>query len=304
MELRDAWTVGILAAVFGVLTDRLLTGSGKKRKRIAVGCALFVAVYTVMGLVLRGSVMTAIKGGIFAMLLLCAAKEDCDTRIVGNYLSVEILLIGLIGIDADSIPDRLLLAAVSLIPVLLVERLSPKNPIGGAGVEWESGALAEKLLRQTDIYRETGGGVTLSGGEPLLQWQFAAELLDRLHGKVHTAIETSGYAEAEVFRAVIDRCDFVYMDLKLMDCEKHKAYTGVYNDRILQNAAYLKASGKPHTFRTPLIPSITDTEENLAAIRAFIGDDSWEQLPYNTLAPAKYASVGRGYRYSLPEKHS
>ena len=179
--------------------------------------------------------------------------------------------------------------------------ICPKNLVSVAGVEWESGALAEKLLRQTDIYRETGGGVTLSGGEPLLQWQFAAELLDHLHGKVHTAIETSGYAEAEAFRAVIDRCDFVYMDLKLMDCEMHKTYTGVCNDRILQNAAYLKASGKPHTFRTPLIPGITDTEENLAAIRAFVGDDAWEQLPYNTLAPAKYASVGREYRYSLPK---
>ena len=137
-----------------------------------------------------------------------------------------------------------------------------------------------------------------------MQWEFAAELLSCLHGRVNTAIETSEYADEDAFRAVIDRCDFVYMDLKLMDCEKHRAYTGVYNDRILQNAAYLKASGTPHTFRTPLIPSITDTEENLAAIRAFIGDDAWEQLPYNTLAPAKSASVGREYRYSLPEKHS
>ena len=182
--------------------------------------------------------------------------------------------------------------------------ICPKNLVSVAGEEWESGALAEKLLRQTDIYRETGGGVTLSGGEPLLQWQFAAELLDRLHGRVNTAIETSEYADEDAFRAVTDRCDFVYMDLKPMDCEKHKAYTGVYNDRILQNAAYLKASGKPHTFRTPLIPNITDAEENLAAIRAFVGGDSWEQLPYNTLAPAKYANVGRAYRYSLPEKHS
>ena len=137
-----------------------------------------------------------------------------------------------------------------------------------------------------------------------MQWEFAAELLSCLHGRVNTAIETSGYAVEDAFRAVIDRCDFVYMDLKLMDCEMHKTYTGVSNDRILQNAAYLKASGKPHTFRTPLIPGITDTEENLAAIRAFVGEDSWEQLPYNTLAPAKYASVGRKYRYSLPEKHS
>ena len=137
-----------------------------------------------------------------------------------------------------------------------------------------------------------------------MQWEFAAELLDCLHSRANTAIETPGYAVEDAFRAVTDRCDFVYMDLKPMDCEKHKAYTGVYNDRILQNAAYLKASGKPHTFRTPLIPSITDTEENLAAIRAFIGNDSWEQLPYNTLAPAKYESVGRVYRYSLPETYS
>ena len=137
-----------------------------------------------------------------------------------------------------------------------------------------------------------------------MQWEFAAELLSCLHGRVNTAIETSEYADEDAFRAVIDRCNFIYMDLKLMVRESHKTYTGVYNDRILQNAAYLKASGKPHTFRTPLIPSITDTEENLAAIRAFIGDDSWEQLPYNTLAPAKYASVGREYRYSFPEKHS
>ena len=137
-----------------------------------------------------------------------------------------------------------------------------------------------------------------------MQWEFAAELLDCLHSRANTAIETPGYADEDAFRAVIDRCNFIYMDLKLMVRESHKTYTGVYNDGILQSAAYLKASGKPHTFRTPLIPSITDTEENLAAIRAFIGDDSWEQLPYNTLAPAKYASVGREYRYSFPEKHS
>ena len=133
-----------------------------------------------------------------------------------------------------------------------------------------------------------------------MQWEFACRLLDRLHGRVHTAIETSGYAAEEAFRAVTERCDFVYMDLKLMDREAHHRYTGVYNDRILRNAEFLRISGKPHTFRTPLIPGITDTGENLSAIRAFVGSDSWEQLPYNTLAPAKYASVGR--TFSLAEK--
>lgn len=171
--------------------------------------------------------------------------------------------------------------------------ICPKNLITVKGIEWESGALAEKLLAKTDIYKETGGGITLSGGEPLLQWQFAEDLLGRLHGKVHTAIETSGYADREAFRRVTALCDFVYMDIKIADSDKHFAYTGVKNEKILANAAWLKESGIPHTFRTPLIPGITDTEENLAAIRAFVGSDSWEKLPYNELAPAKYPAVGR-----------
>lgn len=178
--------------------------------------------------------------------------------------------------------------------------ICPKNLVSVAGAEWDADRLAQQLLKQADIYRETGGGVTLSGGEPLMQWEFACRLLDRLHGRVHTAIETSGYAAEEAFQAVTERCDFVYMDLKLMDREAHHRYTGVYNDRILRNAEFLRISGKPHTFRTPLIPGITDTGENLSAIRAFVGSDSWEQLPYNTLAPAKYASVGR--TFSLAEK--
>ena len=153
--------------------------------------------------------------------------------------------------------------------------------------------LAERLLRGSDLLRSSGGGVTLSGGEPLLQADFACELLDLLKGKVHRAIETSGYATAETFQKVVTRCDFVYMDLKLADPDEHKKWTGVSNEKILANAAWLKQSGIPHTFRTPLIPNIVDTPENLAALAAFIGGDSWEQLPNNALAPAKYKSVGR-----------
>lgn len=173
--------------------------------------------------------------------------------------------------------------------------ICPMDLVGVAGKEWEAAALAEHLLRHAEVYRQTGGGVTLSGGEPLLQWEFACELLDLLHGRTHTALETSGFAEPQAFQAVVERCDFVFMDLKLMDRDLHRRYTGVENDRILRNAAWLRKSGKPHTFRTPLIPRITDTEENLAAIAAFVGSDAWEQLPYNTLAPAKYASVGRTF---------
>ncbi len=175
--------------------------------------------------------------------------------------------------------------------------ICPNNLVSVAGKEWESDTLAEKLLKHTEIYTETGGGITLSGGEPLLQAKFTVELLSKLKDKVHTAIETSGYADGETFRRVVDLCDFVYMDLKIFDRDAHKEYTGVDNEKILANAEYLKQSGKPHTFRTPLIPDITDTEENLKAIEAFVGESPWEKLAYNALAAAKYASVGREFKY-------
>ncbi|MBQ7391685.1 MAG: glycyl-radical enzyme activating protein, partial [Clostridia bacterium] len=94
---------------------------------------------------------------------------------------------------------------------------------------------------------------------------------------------------------IIRLCDFVIMDIKLMDEEAHRHYTGVSNTQILSNAKLLIKSGVPHLFRTPLIPGITDTEENLRAISQFIGDEPIELLPYNNLAPAKYAAVGRTF---------
>ncbi len=174
--------------------------------------------------------------------------------------------------------------------------ICPQNLVSAAGEEWESSALAEKLLRHKQFFNSTGGGITLSGGEPLMQAPFCVELLSLLRGEVHRSIETSGYANFQNFKAVTDECDFVIMDLKLADRDAHQKYTGVSNERILENAAYLQNSGKPHLFRTPLIPNITDTEQNLNAIRKIVGESPWETLPYNQLAPAKYASVGREFR--------
>jgi len=171
--------------------------------------------------------------------------------------------------------------------------ICPKNLVSAVGVEWEAEALAEKLLKHKSFFNSMGGGITLSGGEPLLQADFCVELLTLLKGQVHTAIETSGFASADTFQKVVRLCDFVYMDVKLANTEQHKAYTGVDNKIILANAAWLKQSGIKHTFRTPLIPDITDAEENLKAIEQIVGDSPWEKLAYNPLAGAKYASVGR-----------
>lgn len=78
------------------------------------------------------------------------------------------------------------------------------------------------------------------------------------------------------------------MDIKIADSSLHKKYTGVTNDKILSNFEILKRSGKPYLIRTPPIPGITDTKENLDAILKIIGNSRWEQLPYNTMAGAKY----------------
>ena len=173
--------------------------------------------------------------------------------------------------------------------------ICPQDLLSVAGREWSSEELAERILRTKDTLTALGGGVTLSGGEPLLQSDFCVDILTRLRGKVHTAIETSGYASAEDFRRVAKLCDLVIMDIKLIDNDAHREYTGVSNERILANAEWLMGSGLRHIFRTPLIPGITDTDENLAAIAGFIGNSRIELLPYNALAPSKYKSVGREY---------
>lgn len=154
--------------------------------------------------------------------------------------------------------------------------------------------LADELLQGAKILGDSFGGFTFSGGEPLLQWEFLIELASELKG-YHLAIETSGYAEKGVFRKVIDKMDLVIMDIKIADSELHRLYTGQSNELILENFEELKKSGKAYIIRTPLIPGITDTEENLKSIEKLIGKSNWEQLPYNSMAGAKYASLGLKY---------
>ena len=173
--------------------------------------------------------------------------------------------------------------------------ICPRDLVSVVGKEWEAEALAEKLLLQADFLKSVGGGVTFSGGEPLLQHEVVGEVLDLLDGKLHRAIETSGYADRAVFEKIISKCEFVYMDLKLFDSEEHKKYCGVGNEKILKNAERLKNSGIKHIFRVPLVAGITDTDENQRETAKFVGDSPVELLPYNRLAPAKYKNAGREF---------
>lgn len=158
--------------------------------------------------------------------------------------------------------------------------------------------LAEEILKNSDYYARYGGGVTFSGGEPLMQAPFLMDTLDRIP-QLHRAIETSGYTDSETFREVVKRLEYVIMDIKLMDPALHRKYIGVDNTRILENAAYLCSQEKPFVIRIPMIPGVNDFDDNYRQTAAFLQGakalEKVELLPYHKTAGAKYAMVGREY---------
>ena len=165
-------------------------------------------------------------------------------------------------------------------------------------------SLVARLENLLPILNAAGGGVTFSGGEPTASAPFLFAVLDLLHGKTHRAVETCGYTEKDTFAALLTRCDHVLFDIKIVNDDLHKHYTGVSNVPILANFKTLTESGVPFTVRTPLIPSVTDTEENLRAIAELLqtaGVDTVELLPYHRAAGSKYPLAGRVYTPDFDE---
>lgn len=158
--------------------------------------------------------------------------------------------------------------------------------------------LIVRLKRDADYYESCGGGVTFSGGEPLMQPAFLLEVLDGLRG-MHKLIETSGYAPAAVFKSACERLDHVIMDIKLADSDAHSRHTGKSNAPILENLRWLMGTEIPFTARVPLIPGVTDTRENCRAIAELLQGaralDCVELLPYHKTAGAKYPMVSTAY---------
>ena len=174
--------------------------------------------------------------------------------------------------------------------------------------EWlTSQELARRLRRNAEDYCLMGGGVTFSGGEPLMQPEFLLETVAALP-EVHTVLETSGYASGAVFREAMDRFDLICMDFKLADNDAHRRYTGRGNEPILENIHRLCAGDKPFVIRIPLIPGITDTEENIADIARQLqgakGLQYVEFLPYNPMAGAKYPWLGQEYAPGFDQDRS
>ncbi len=172
------------------------------------------------------------------------------------------------------------------------------------GREVTAGEVVREVSRDTLFHDESGGGVTFSGGEPLAQPEFLCELLDRCGGlSIHRAVDTCGFAPREVLLAVARRTDLFLYDLKLADAAAHRAMTGESPAAIHDNLRALCETPVAIRLRVPVIPGITDTEANLAALRALVDSLPRElplqPLPYHAAAMDKYRRFGMSV--PLPE---
>jgi len=171
--------------------------------------------------------------------------------------------------------------------VLVGRRMAPRE------------VLAE-VLEDRAFYGTSGGGLTLSGGEPLAQAAFCRDVLARAkRERLHTAVETNLAAPWEHVAALVPVTDLFLVDVKLRDASAHRRWTGVSNERILENLVQLSGQDRPLIVRTPVVPGINDTPEAIGAIADFLRGldrlDGYELLPYHPLGAAKYRRLGLPY---------
>ena len=166
------------------------------------------------------------------------------------------------------------------------------------GKEISTFELMQEIVKDRVFYEESNGGVTFSGGEPMMQPEFLIESLKECNALgIHSAVDTSGYTSEGVIDRVSSYADLFLFDLKLMNDDIHEKYTGVSNQIILKNLIELDQLGKKIIIRIPIVPEIIDTNENLFAIRGFISYlinvIEVNLLPYHRAGEGKYIKYGR-----------
>lgn len=175
--------------------------------------------------------------------------------------------------------------------------------------------LMHEIRADIPFFDESGGGVTLTGGEPLAQPLFTLELLNACKNEgIHTALDTSGNVSNKDFERTIEHTDLYLFDLKLASAHEHKKYTGADNRLILQNLKLASDSAKPIIIRIPLVEGITDTTDNLEGIKSIIASHKGiariDLLPYHSLAKHKFVMSKKNYsladmdNYSLNKAHT
>ncbi len=186
----------------------------------------------------------------------------------------------------------------------------PATAMSWQGQEYEMEGLLKEVLKNRSFYEQFGGGVTCSGGEPLMQYEFLQEFFRRLQEEgVTTALDTCGCAPKKNLEAMLPYTNYVLYDMKIFDSEKHKEFTGQGNERILDNlkytAEFVREADHPMEIwiRTPLIPGATATVENVRAIGSFIREHlldvvaRWEMCAFNGVCVSKYGKLERQWAY-------
>ena len=208
-----------------------------------------------------------------------------------------------------------------LQPIVMADRCAgclacaeacPAEAIAIWGKKMTVDELMKIILADRSFYQRSGGGVTLNGGEVMVQWRFAAALAQACHEKgINVCVETALHCEAEHMRQVLQWADYVITDIKHMDSAVHRQLTGVGNERILQNIRGVVEMGKRLVIRTPVVAGFNNSPENIRATAAFIRDElggnilQYQLLPYRKMGTEKYDTLGVDYPmgdYVPPER--
>ncbi len=186
----------------------------------------------------------------------------------------------------------------------------PSTALELMGETWRMSDLVDEVIKDKVYFDKSDGGVTISGGEPTLQPQFAAAFLKSLKERgVQTALDTCGLCSQKALEIILPYATMVLFDLKVMNSERHKHFTNVGNERILASLDYIVGFMRSHVhpktlwIRTPIIPGATDTEENIRAIGAYIAEhtsqvvERWELCAFNNLCLDKYQRLDLAWAF-------
>lgn len=190
----------------------------------------------------------------------------------------------------------------------------PSTALELIGVRWQARDLIEELIKDRAYFEKSGGGVTLSGGDPTIQAPFAAAVLSRLkQSGIQTAIDTCGICSNEALELLLPYTDLVLYDIKEIDSEKHEAFTGQPALKVLENLLFIcrHLNSNKHSaklwIRTPIIPDATAREDNIQGIAEFISAniaasvDRWELCAFNNLCRDKYQRLGLKWEFAASE---
>ena len=188
-----------------------------------------------------------------------------------------------------------------------IERAVTTDEVCGREMSVEE--VMDEVRRDKVFYASSGGGVTLTGGEPMMQGDFAFALASAAHKDgIHVAIDTSGFAPWAAFERMLYVVDLFLYDLKCMDSKRHRELTGVDNQAILENIRRLDDAGAKTWIRCPLAPGLNDSDEDLAVLKAFTSRlrnmEKLEICPYHPLGLEKYAKFGKMVLYDNPNSAS